>query len=338
MNAQERALTKAKEKVEMLLWENATGVAIAEITGTLRISKPLAISALKAIGAVEQNGLWLIVDDEPAPVEVAPGAKADTVVNENFTTELSGISGELVEPLSNPYELPESETVKVVHAEPDWANAPEGATHWHENEWVRWAGKRSTKHNIWDMDAWRDGAWVLDFWGWKGSYVSFLADGAIPRPKPLTQAVFNGMPPEYVWAAVDSNSNHGAAFVYTVEPVKHPNGHGYWVKADCDVSDAEQIGIGYDTTNWETSLIRRDTPQIEPPCDKTASDYSTVFDNIKGRVLSTIKAHNGATADRVRELTGMHPDDIADAVQYMVDHKQLVGRPLYFTTVYEVAA
>lgn len=45
-----------------------------------------------------------------------------------------------------------------------------------------------------------------------------------------------------------------------------------------------------------------------------------------------------ATADRVRELTGMHPDDIADAVQCMVDHGQLIGREVYFATVYEVAA
>ena len=68
------------------------------------------------------------------------------------------------------------------------------------------------------------------------------------------------------------------------------------------------------------------------------SDYSLIFENIMARVLSTIKAHGGATADRLRELTGMHPDDIEDAVQFTVDHKQLVGRPLYFTTVYEVAA
>jgi len=68
------------------------------------------------------------------------------------------------------------------------------------------------------------------------------------------------------------------------------------------------------------------------------SDYSPIFENIMARVLSTIKAHNGATADRVRELTGMHPDDIEDAVQFMVDHGQLVGRSVYFATVYEVAA
>lgn len=306
-----RAKPDHVKKLTALFEQYPDGLNMRQIQTALQTSAVNAQAALDELGAVKDGAKWLLVDDEVE--QVAPGEKAEIEQS--------------VEP----------ETVAVIEA-PDWSNAPEGATHWHENEWVRWAGKRSTKHNIWDMDAWRDGAWVLDFWGWKGSYESFLADGAIPRPKPLTQAVFNGMPPEYVWAAVDSNSNHGAAFVYTVEPVKHPNGHGYWVKADCDVSDAEQIGIGYDTTNWETSLIRRDTPQIEPPCDKTASDYSTVFDNIKGRVLSTIKAHNGATADRVRELTGMHPDDIADAVQFMVDHKQLVSRPLYFTTVYEVAA
>ena len=79
-------------------------MSISALTGTLRISKPLAISALAAIGAVEQNGVWVLPDDEVVePEQVAPGAKADTaVVNENFTTELSGNSGELPTPTVNP--------------------------------------------------------------------------------------------------------------------------------------------------------------------------------------------------------------------------------------------
>lgn len=78
-------------------------------------------------------------------------------------------------------------------------------------------------------------------------------------------------------------------------------------------------------------------PCIDQPV-KAPSNYSLVFNNILDRVLQTIKTYGGATADRVRELTGMHPDDIEDAVQFMVDHGQLVGREVYFATVYEVAA
>lgn len=73
--------------------------------------------------------------------------------------------------------------------------------------------------------------------------------------------------------------------------------------------------------------------QIQTELQTSAVNAQAALDE-----LGAVKAHNGATADRVRELTGMHPDDIADAVQCMVDHGQLIGREVYFATVYEVAA
>lgn len=70
MNTQERALEKAKEKVEALLWESPEGLTISNITGDLRISVPLAKSALKAIGAVYEGGVWVLHDDDAEPVAV----------------------------------------------------------------------------------------------------------------------------------------------------------------------------------------------------------------------------------------------------------------------------
>ena len=66
------------------------------------------------------------------------------------------------------------------------------------------------------------------------------------QPKQLTQAVFDGLPPEYRWAAVDSE---GRAYAHKCMP------KGYWLCVrGCA---AYLIGEGYDTTNWQNSLIER---------------------------------------------------------------------------------
>ncbi|MFN3562813.1 MAG: hypothetical protein ACK4V8_00025 [Moraxella osloensis] len=291
MNAQERALAKAKEKVEEILWESPEGVSISALTGTLRISKPLAISALAALGAVEQNGVWMLPDDEVAQVEVAPGAKADMAA---------------IEPLQNLHELP----VSIVDAS--------------------------------DVNARKE------FYERAATRLGF-------EIKRIDQSVFDGLPSEIMWAAVDS---HGTCLGFRKPPIISAGCYKQNVRVG-DVENPIFIGWPFDNTNWMDSIIQREPvtsvdtvnpvseqkqndvtrpmPCIDQPV-KAPSDYSPVFNNILDRVLQTIKTYGGATADRLRELTGMHPDDIEDAVQFMVDHKQLVGRPLYFTTVYEVVA
>lgn len=352
------------------LFEQYDSLNMRQIQTELQTSPHNAQAALDELGAVKQGAKWVLADDEPALVEVALGAKAEI--------EPSGNSVELVEPkptceqtctahicsvdqkcfldkaepLSNPYELPESNTVKVVHAEPDWANAPLGTTHYSlvTGSWLQDVGnavqvyfggfgwifvKDATSH---DLD---NSVMVL-----KNPNVRTPTVIPVDQPKQLDQSVFVGLPPEYRWAAVDSD---GRAYAHECEPrgtttLCWLRRRGY---ATC------LIGEGYDTTNWWGNPIERETvnpvseqkqddaacpiPCVDQPV-KAPSDYSPVFNNILGRVLQIIKTYGGATADRVHELTGMHPDDIADAVQYMVDHGQLVGSPLYFTTVYEVAA
>ena len=257
-----RAKPDHVKKLIELFEQYPDGLNMRQIQTELQTSPVNAQAALDELGAVKAGAKWVLTDDEVALVEVAPGAKADmTVVNENFTTELSGNSGEL------------------------------------------------------------------------------------PEPKQLDQSVFDGLPPEYRWAAISSD---GRAHAHKCTP-KGATEASWWCVRGCAVY---LIGEGYDTTDWQNSLIERETvnpvseqkqddatcPSSDRDQPKAKSDYSPVFDNIKGLVLSTIKAHGGATADRVRELTGMHPDDIADAVQFMVDHGQLIGREVYFATVYEVAA
>lgn len=76
--------------------------------------------------------------------------------------------------------------------------------------------------------------------------------------KKLDQSVFDGLPPEYEWAAVDSDLNEGAVFAYACKPVLGCHGRGYWLKGNDDHVDAKQLYLGGDTTDWKNSLIRRD--------------------------------------------------------------------------------
>ena len=66
--------------------------------------------------------------------------------------------------------------------------------------------------------------------------------------KKLTQAVFEGLPSEYRWAAVDGN---GELFGYAnKDPVK---GFDRWQTAE----QCRFIGSGYDASDWQNSLIGR---------------------------------------------------------------------------------
>ncbi len=132
MNTQERALEKAKEKVEALLWESPEGLTISNITGDLRISVPLAKSALKAIGAVYEGGVWVLHDDDAEPVAVAVAAPAIGITDTSPTPASQPVEKqELGIPVSEEKQTDTSKGIPVDHQPNiDWANAPEGATHW----------------------------------------------------------------------------------------------------------------------------------------------------------------------------------------------------------------
>lgn len=79
--------------------------------------------------------------------------------------------------------MPQMRNLVDVSAHPviDWSKAPEGATHWHEGEFLRWTGKQDMA--LWNLDAWDDDCrWTESAYGWHGTLETFLADGAIPRP------------------------------------------------------------------------------------------------------------------------------------------------------------
>jgi len=123
----------------------------------------------------------------------------------------------------------------------DWSKAPEGATHyckphgmWHK------AAYNPFRVWVWMQDA-QD--WELqpkertDFWLSQGD---LSEHNLLERPKkPLTQAVFDGLPPEYRWAKILENGDAVAGRKYEHKET------------------LLRIGSGYDTTDWQNSLIER---------------------------------------------------------------------------------
>lgn len=67
--------------------------------------------------------------------------------------------------------------------------------------------------------------------------------------KKLTQAVFNDLPPEYRWAAVDAG---GRAYAYIPRPIPMTR---HWTVG---AGDLMAIGADFDATDWQNSLIERE--------------------------------------------------------------------------------
>jgi len=122
----------------------------------------------------------------------------------------------------------------------DWSKAPEGATH-------------ATSSGTFIRE--ERGDRFVAYWEWLYEWVLIESglekDQLIERPKkPLTQAVFDGLPPEYLWAAVDSE---GRAYAHKCTPKGATAAYWLCVRGCA----AYLIGEGYDTTDWQNSLIER---------------------------------------------------------------------------------
>jgi len=134
----------------------------------------------------------------------------------------------------------------------DWSKAPEGATHFISTSAAKYWFKKVG-----------DNFYAYNGTGWNAkranpSCVSMREMFEIPRPastgkpKPLTQAVFDGLPPEYLWAAVDED---GETYAHAVKPECHFYS-GRWVQPIIRGSLA-LFGGDHDATDWQNSLIER---------------------------------------------------------------------------------
>ncbi len=131
----------------------------------------------------------------------------------------------------------------------DWDNAPDGAEYYSEK--YRQYYKRAN-HGVmlWDADKWVRliGFAASDFD--KLDAVKRLTPTATPAPKRLTQAVFEGLPSEYRWAAVESD---GRAYAHVRDP--RDTMSGAWRRYRnyaCFL-----IGNDYDASDWKNSKIER---------------------------------------------------------------------------------
>jgi hypothetical protein len=134
----------------------------------------------------------------------------------------------------------------------DWNAAPEGATHYskrfgefykaedgfllnYQNEQMQWIVLKE-----WHVD-------ILNC-----EHLAMIERPESTEPKQLTQAVFDGLPSEYRWAAVD---NRGSAYAFTAKPKPFKSDFRDW-----DFNNVVTISLGgdYNTTDWENSLIERE--------------------------------------------------------------------------------
>ncbi len=78
-----------------------------------------------------------------------------------------------------------------------------------------------------------------------------------PQLKQLDQSVFDGLDEKWRFAAVDGD---GRAHKCNIRPQPHHTKHEFYNIGKG--FDFELIGIGYDTSNWQNSLIERDTAEL----------------------------------------------------------------------------
>ena len=125
--------------------------------------------------------------------------------------------------------------------------------------------------------------------------IIMLENKAEPKPqlKQLDQSVFNGLDEKWRFAAVDKN---GECWTYTYRPAVVPVS-GNWTGANKPVC----FGEGYDTSNWQNSLIERDIAkellEVDLSSELTGSDLARALKNRDEWVLVYVSDENDATAE-----------------------------------------
>ena len=104
-----------------------------------------------------------------------------------------------------------------------------------------------------------------------------------PQLKQLDQSVFDGEPEQIKWAVV---TNEGAVLKFELEPVVK-DGLWHWTHSN---GCRQHALIGqYDASNWQNSLIERDTAkellEVDLSSELTGSDY--YYSNITSALLES---------------------------------------------------
>lgn len=160
---------------------------------------------------------------------------------------------------------------------PNWDTAPSLATHWDAMRgwWVSIGLEDCDYIHICDDGAkdrsWQPRVWLKthDVLNNPTRFIKNPSDPVRPEPlqilqelpKQLDQSVFDGLPSEYRWAAVDID---GTAYVYTENPFVDEEVWSLTVGNGA----MEQLSSDYDATNWKTSLIERQAEKAAVCVDK----------------------------------------------------------------------
>lgn len=172
----------------------------------------------------------------------------------------------------------------------DWSKAPEGATH-------------ATPSGTFIRE--ERGRRFVAYWEWLYEWVLIESglekDQLIERPKKqLTQSVFDGLPSEYRWAAVDAD---GSVHCFHEPPIRTNSGEWIYNKyLICE--DWHDVA-----TNWQNSLIERQ--------------------EVSNRVeqLRSIEAERQAEKDAVNNPSHYTTGGIEciDAMQAMLSRDEFIG-------------
>lgn len=74
---------------------------------------------------------------------------------------------------------------------------------------------------------------------------------------------------------------------------------------------------------------------IANPSNPPKSDYAMAQESERTKILDLIKTNGGATAGRIADLTGLHPDDIDQHLDVLRSAGQLHPRPVIVATAWE---
>lgn len=205
-----------------------------------------------------------------------------------------------------------------------------------------------------------------------------LGESASIEPEPLkklTQAVFDGLPSEYRWAAVDADST-ACAFRHETFADDSRKIHAYVDDGNSNTFDGKKtirIGIGYDATDWKNSRIER-----EPVCTtcKTETDiaplsltgecqgcYEDAVDkawwDTQGGMFKPVEPEPatksdfaialeaerqrvleavkiGGTVERLAERTGLHVDDVQMHLDALIVDGAVYQKPIIVGVSYGV--
>jgi hypothetical protein len=117
-----------------------------------------------------------------------------------------------------------------------------------------------------------------------------------PKLKQLDQSVFDGLDEKWQWAAVDGSK--GFPVVYEYEPYILES-ERYYTNRDGLFKDLDSMK-GYDTTDWQNSLIERDKVEL------TGSDLCrAMLERGDSRVVCLVSDVSDDEARDKREITSL---------------------------------